>query len=294
MSSRLPSLVALHAFEAAARLRSFKHAADELAVTATAISHRIRVLETSLDCRLFVRKTRAIELTPAGQALYASVHDGFAAIEAGVQRLRPRERPSATLSATPAFAARWLVPRLAAFQADHPGMDLRVLASNDPVDLHGGTADLAIRYGTGAYPGLRATLLMRDRYAPVASPHLKIRRAADVRRHALIHFDWHRKLPVDLTWAEWARVARQPGIDVSAGIRYSDESHAIQGAVAGQGVALLSLALVQEELKLGLLRAPIGPALEGMAYYVVRPAQGPRSAAAAAVERWLLKETAAL
>ncbi|ARP93373.1 LysR substrate-binding domain-containing protein [Bordetella genomosp. 13] len=288
VSARLPSLSALRAFEAAARLRSFKQAAEELSVTATAISHRIRVLENDLDLRLFVRKTRAVELTPAGQALYQSVHEGFAAISAGVERLRPRARPSVTLSTTPAFAARWLVPRLAAFQAAHPSFDLRVHASDDPVDLQGGGADLAIRYGAGDYPGMRSTLLMRDRYAPVASPALRVARPADLRKHALIHFDWHRRLPVELTWAAWARAARQTRLEVSTGIRYSDESHAIQAAVAGQGVALVSMVLVRDELELGLLEARLEPALEGLAYFVLRPAQSARSRAAEAVEAWLL------
>src|SRR5688572_8450266 len=156
MRRRIPALPALRAFEAAARLRSFKQAADELAVTATAISHRIRTLEEEIGCRLFVRKTRAIELTMEGRALYSAVREGFDTIAAGVDRLRQRARPAVRLSTTPAFAAKWLVPRLTAFQAQHPQIDLHVHASNQPVDLSQGTIDIAIRYGQGRYEGMHS------------------------------------------------------------------------------------------------------------------------------------------
>lgn len=292
MRTRIPSLSALRAFEVAARLKSFKLAAGELAVTATAISHRIRVLEEELACRLFLRKTRAVELTAEGRLLYSAVTEGFDAIGQGVERLQKKTRSSVTLSTTPAFAAKWLVPRLAAFQSEHPQIDLHVHASNQPVDLQSGSIHLAVRYGHGCYPGTTATLLLRDRFAPVASPKLRIRCAADTCQHPLIHFDWHRPLPAALTWAAWSQAAGLVQLDVHAGIRYSEESHAIQAAVAGQGVALLSLVLVQEELKLGLLESRIGPVLEGLAYHVVRPAQGRYSDSAAAVAAWLLKVAA--
>jgi LysR family glycine cleavage system transcriptional activator len=288
IARRTPSLTALRAFEAAARRQSFKLAADELAVTPTAISHRIRALEEGLDCRLFVRKTRAVELTDDGRALHEAVREGFDAIAAGVERFRRHVRRSVTISTTPAFAAKWLVPRLASFQATHPHIELHVHASNVPVDLHNRTIDVAIRYGSGRYKGCTATLLIRDSLAPVASPSLRIRQPEDVRDHRLIHFGWRNDLPVDLTWAAWMRAAGQPRIGVKSGVHYSDESHAIQAAVAGQGVALLSVVLVQQELELGLLEAPVKPTLEGLAYYIVRPTDARRSEAVAAVEGWLL------
>jgi LysR family glycine cleavage system transcriptional activator len=288
MRKRIPALSSLRAFEAAARLRSFKQAADELAVTATAISHRIRALETELGCLLFVRKTRAIELTAAGRSLYSAVREGFDTIAAGVDRLRQRARPRVSISTTPAFAAKWLVPRLGAFQNSHPQIDLHVHASYEPVDLNLGSIDLAIRYGQGRYEDLQATLLMQDRFAPVASPALKITNPQDLSQRTLIHFDWARSTALDVTWPAWARAAGLPDLDVEAGIRYSDESHAIQAAIAGQGVALLSLVLIQEELKLGLLEARLTPVLDGHAYYVVRPLRATGSAAASTVETWLL------
>ena len=288
MTLRLPSLSALRAFEAAARLRSFKQAAAELSVTATAISHRIRVLEDHLERPLFVRKVRAVELTAEGQTLLAAASSGFQTIAMALQQVRRPDRASVTLSTTPAFATKWLVPRLAAFQSAHPGIDLHVHASNAPVDLNAGTAGLAIRYGHGPYPGVIARLLRQDRFAPVASPVLRRATRQDAAHWPLIHFDWHRPPPVELTWAAWARKAGVDPADLSAGIRYSEESHAIQAALAGQGVALLSLVLVEEELRLGLLRVVAEPALEAMAYHVLKPARRPVPEAVSVVEDWLL------
>lgn len=291
MAKRLPSLSALRAFEAAARLRSFKLAADELSVTPTAISHGIRALEKDLKTPLFVRKTRAVEVTTEGMALQTAVREGFDAIAAGVELLDRRKRQSVRLSTTPAFAAKWLVPRLAGLHAEHPTIDLHVHASYEPVDLHARNVDVdvAIRYGLGRYKGLVSVLLMRDRFAPVASPALRIRHIRDIASHRRIHFDWQRPQPVDLTWSAWFRKA---GLKQKAGdsdVHYSEESHAIQAAVAGQGVALLSLVLVRDELKLGLLEAPVGPTLDGLSYHLVRATERPSSEAAAVVERWLLK-----
>jgi LysR family glycine cleavage system transcriptional activator len=289
MTQRLPSLTSLRAFEAAARLRSFKKASEELAVTATAISHRIRVLEEYLEHPVFVRKVRAVELTPEGEALLSAVSSGFHTIATAIDQIRRPLRVSVTLSATPAFAAKWLVPRLGAFQAAHPDIDLHVHASNAPVDLNAGTANLAIRYGHGQYEGAIARLLLKDRFAPVASPALRKTIRKDASQWPLIHFDWHRRPPIELTWEAWARATGRKPSDVSTGIRYSEESHAIQAAVAGQGVALLSLLLVEEELRLGLLQVVAVPAIEGMSYHLLKPARQPVSDAVSTVENWLIQ-----
>jgi LysR family glycine cleavage system transcriptional activator len=292
MPTRLPSLSALRAFESAARLRSFKMAADELAVTPTAISHRIRVLEEYVGCPLFVRKVRAVDLTPDAHRLLAAVGTGFQTIAAAIEQIRQPRRASVTLSTTPAFAAKWLVPKLASFQAEFPDIDLHIHASNAPVDLDAGAADLAIRYGTGRDADDTAAMLLADEFAPVASPARARKIRKDPSQWPLIRFDWHRPLPVKLTWEAWARKA---GLDASvlpAGIRYSEESHAIQAAVSGQGVALLSLLLIEEELRLGLLRVVAGPRLAGMAYRLLKSDRRPLSAAAARVAAWLLRVAA--
>lgn len=288
MRRRLPSLPALRSFEAAARLQSFKLAAEELSVSATSISHQVRALEDALDTRLFLRKTRAVELTPEGRILLQAASTGFDAIAAGVERLRRDQRRTVTLSTTPAFAARWLVPRLAAFNAAHPEIALNIQASNKPVDLAGGVADLAVRGGYGQFAGLHARRLMQAGFAPVASPRLRLRKASDVARHPLLHFDWQRGYKGAQTWEKWGKVAGVT-LDASCGQRFSEESHAVQAAIAGQGIVLAALPLVREEIRMGLLEAPVGPVLGGFDFYVVRP-EGDLRAEVRAVEDWLLAQ----
>lgn len=169
----LPSLSSLRAFEAAARYESAKQAALELSVTATAISHQIRGLEESLGVALFIRKPRQLELTPQGRALQQVLESAFDSISSVVKGLRPVPcRQAITLSTTPAVAARWLLSWVCLFRESHPDIDLRIHASPEPVALDGVTADLAIRYGDGRWPGLVAEKLLDNTFVPACSPHL--------------------------------------------------------------------------------------------------------------------------
>ncbi len=282
---RLPPLPALRAFEAAARHLSFKRAADELAVTPTAISHQIRQLEDRLQQRLFERGPRRISLTSAGQRLYPVLRDGFDAFADALTALAVRHRTIVTLSATRALTARWLVPRIGEFQAANPQIDLRLHASDEPVDFRHDAIDAAVRYGRGGYAGLAASELLHDQFAPVCSPTLGLRTPRDLRRTTLIHFDWQRRARDTPVWSRWFQHAGIAGADVDAGLRFSDESHAIQAAIAGHGVALLSTALVADELRSGALVQPFGPRLPAYTYYFVHP-----QPAATGVERvrlWL-------
>lgn len=293
MNTRLPALSSLRAFEAAARLSSFKGAAEELALTPTAISHRIRALEQALGRPLFIRKVRAVALTAEGERLSAAVSAGFQTIAAAIEALRVPTRSAVTLSTTPAFAAKWLVPRLTDFQRAHPDIDLRIHASNQPVDLHAGQADLAVRYGSGRGPGLQGQLLLADRFGVVASPAQVRALSADLGAWPLIHFDWERPPALDLGWAAWARASGRPPALLTHGIRYSDESHAIQATVAGQGVALLSLVLIEEELHLGLLQIAAEPTLPALAYHLLESGRQPLSGPATVVRDWLLNTAGA-
>ena len=285
---RLPPLATLRAFEAAARLLSFKRAAAELNVTPTAISHQVRQLEESLGARLFERRTRQVLLTAEGQVLLPVLREGFDSFARVIEALsRKQRRNIVTLSATPAFAAKWLVPRIADFRAARPDIDLTLLASLEVVDLDSGAADLALRYGNGPYPGLIAEPLTTDRFAPVASPRLRIKRPSDLKSATLLHSDWHRKDPRNPTWANWLKIAGLEGIDPRAGLRFSDETHAIQAAVAGTGIALHSLLLVAEELRTGTLTVPFGPEIPGFTLHLARSNARPPTEAMEAVQAWL-------
>jgi LysR family transcriptional regulator, glycine cleavage system transcriptional activator len=285
---RLPPLAALRAFEAAARHESFKRAAAELGVTPTAISHQIRLLEETLGLALFERQPRRVVLTPAGRLLFPVLRDGFDGFAAAVGALSVKRRRSAvTLSATTAFTAHWLVPRVAAFNAANPGMDLRLHASDEVVDLTDSAIDAAIRYGRGGYGGLVAEELLCDSYAPVCSPRLAVRTPEDLRRHRLIHFEWRRVEDDTPTWQRWLERAGMTGLDDATALTFSDEGHAIQAAVAGHGVALLSRVLVAAELARGALVEPFGPALDGYRYFLVYPQEPKRAVKIAALRAWI-------
>jgi len=288
---RLPSLAGLRAFEAAARHASFKRAAEELHVTPTAISHQVRQLEAAIGTPLFERRTRQVVLTPEGHVLLPVLSAGFDSFARTIDGLTRRSRRSVvTLSATPAFSAKWLVPRLAAFRTQRPDIDLTLLATLEVVDVKSGVADLALRYGRGPYADLIAEPLTVDRFAPVASPRLRLKKPADLKTATLLHADWRRSDPRNPTWRHWLKLAGIDGIDPRAGLRFSDETHAIQAAVAGNGVALHSLLLVQEELAAGTLVVPFGPEIEGFALHLVRGPDRPLTEPIAAVRRWLRAE----
>lgn len=267
---RLPSLSALRAFEAAARHGSFKRAAEELAVTPTAISHQIRSLEEHVGFAMFERRTRKIVLTAAGAELFPVLRDGLDAFAAMLDRLaQRRSRTQVTISATTAFTARWLVPRVARFQAMHPDIDLHLQASDEVVDLHHAGADLAIRYGQGPYPGFTAEELLVDRFAPVANPLLRVTSPADMASVPIIEFEWRRHHPANPTWKRWFEAAGLGATTAPAQLRFSDESHAIQSAIAGQGIALASLVLVADEIAAGRLVQPFGPILPAHRHHLL-------------------------
>jgi LysR family glycine cleavage system transcriptional activator len=289
---RLPPLGALRAFEAAARRESFKEAAAELGVTPTAISHQVRQLEAGLGVALFMRRPRRVVLTAEGRQLYPPLCLALDAIADAVEAVRGRpDRRVATLSATVAFTAKLLVPRAAGFRALHPGWDLRLHASDDAVDLQAGEADAAIRYGLGPYPGLVAVPLLTDSFAPVCSPHAGLREAKDLPGATLIHFEWG-VTPTKASVPTWRLWAERAGIrlDAEAGITFNDESSAIQAAIAGQGMALLSLALVAAEIASGALIQPFGPVLEGLRYDLVYPSGAETRPPVAVLRDWVMTE----
>lgn len=291
---RLPPLAALRAFEAAARHLSFKRAADELTVTPTAISHQVRLLEDTLGQRLFERRTRQVILTAAGHALYAPLRDGFDAIADAVDSVWATTTPGAvTLTATMAFTSKWLAPRVAAFRTRFPGISLRLLASDDVIDLRAGGADIAVRYGGGTYPGCRSQLLFQGSFAPVCSPRLNIRGPADLERHTLIHSEWRHVDERTPIWPRWYAKAGLRYRPTESEVVFSDETHAIQAAVAGQGIALVSLALVADELETRALVAPFGPILQGHGFHVVTPDSRADDANVGSVREWLAGEAAA-
>lgn len=286
---RLPSLSALRAFESAARHESAKQAARELSVTATAISHQIRALEDALGIALFVRKPRQLALTAQGRELQQALEAAFDDIAGVVERLQAAPtRRTVTLSTTPAIASRWLLSWVCLLRDSHPDIDLRIHASHEAVPLDGVTADLAIRYGDGHWPGLVSEKLMDNTFVPTCSPHLNLTDVADLPRYPLIHFHPPNIVVAPMDWPSWQKQAKVPGLDVSAGLVFSDETHVIAAAIGAQGVALIGRELIEDELREGRLVQPFGPELPGKAFHLVYPENRRDDPTIRAIRDWVM------
>jgi len=309
MPYRLPPLNALRAFEAAARHLSFKKAAEELSVTPTAVSHQIKVLEQFLDLTLFRRLTRALELTPQGEAMLPKVREGLECFAAAVERTRGQSSTGRlVVVAPPSFASRWLVPRLQRFTVDEPRVKLHVVSSlsaidSDPpgaalafnnVDLREDDSQVVIRYGTGTYPGCRVDRIFGPDYIAVCSPALltgkrPLRQPGDVKYHVLLHDDTIVNERARPSWEEWLRVAGVAGVDCSVGPHFSDSGLALVAAVDGLGIALASKPLVANEIAEGRLVAPFDIAVgQHYAYYLVTSEAISDRPVVKAFRQWLL------
>jgi len=297
-SLALPPLAALRAFEAAARLSSFTRAAQELCVTQTAISHQVRLLEETLGTALFLRLARRIELTDSGKAWAAALSDAFGRLYAANRALRApaaRVRQAVSVTALPSFASRWLLPRLGRFLEEHPNADLHISPSQELVDLQLSDFDVGIRYGAGKYPGLKAERLCGDAWVVVCAPALKrraqLRTPRDLARFTLLRDD-----EPDV-WHAWLAARGVGGVDPARGQMFADSGMVVEGAVRGQGVALVRLSLAADDLAAGRLIAPFPRAAltpTGRSYYLVTTRLKALRPEVLAFCAWLRREVGAL
>ena len=292
MSRRLPPLNALRVFEAAARHLSFTRAAAELHVTQAAVSHQVKALEDWVGQPLFRRLNRAIELTDAGARYLPALTAALDQIAEATARVAgdPGDRVL-TISTLPSLAARWLVMRLARFEAAHPDLDVRVQSSAALVDFARQDVDLAIRYGRGSWPGLQCVRLVSETVFPVCSPELlrtgpPLRSPADLRHHTLIHDDFA------IGWAEWLRAQGVEGVDPTRGPWFTDSALALQLAVEGRGVVLARSVIAGDDLAAGRLVRPFGNTAETEigSYWLVAPTSHFRRAKVAAFRDWIMSE----
>lgn len=296
---QLPSLAGLEAFEAAARHGSFTAAARELHVTQSAVSHRIRALEEQLGMSLFVRVGRRIELTDGGHALADAVRDGFASLREGVRSLERLKGGVLTVSCSPSFAIRWLVPHLPEFRALHPEVDVRIAADDRLVDPGRDGIDACLRYGAGGYPGLEHTRLAVERIGPVCSPVLlergpPLRRVDDLAKHVLLHDEVLRTHPARIGWRRWLEAAGATQVDPDRGPRFSHAHMALEAAVAGQGLALGRTTLVARDVREGRLVRPFAFELESeLAYWLLTPRGQSLTGPLRTLTEWLVSTTAA-
>ncbi len=265
---RLPPLDLFHTFEAVARHLSFTVAANELCLTQSAVSRQIAMLERQTGIRLFRRLHRAIELTPAGQQLLEAVTRGLDQIHGCLTMLGSAPKtPQITVSATVAFAWFWLMPRLNQFSADHPQVDIRVLATDTPVLPGHGDVDVAVLFGSGQWEGVTSSLLFRERVRPVCSPqflgdHPGLRRPEDLLCQTLLHLDIDRSAPDPVDWQRWLASQGVTGQPVLPGLRFNSYPMVLQTAEAGRGVALGWSYIVGPMVASGRLVHPIGGTME--------------------------------
>jgi LysR family glycine cleavage system transcriptional activator len=296
MARPLPPLNALRAFEATARHLSFTIAAEELAVTPAALSHQIKGLEEFLGQRLFLRKVRSIELTPAGLALYPGLHAAFLQIRQSVELVdRAPNDKVLVVSSPPGFTAKWLAPRLYRFLAANPGIDARISATQALANFTTDGVDIAIRNSRTDSRGLWSRPLIRITLLPVASPRLVtelgIRTPADLAKVPLIHDDLLGSLTGLPTWADWLARAGVEGINLARGLRFSSPDHALEAAVEGAGVLLAHKSLAHDDLRTGRLIAPFALELPTeRTFQLVCPETHTRRPAVRAFAAWILEE----
>jgi LysR family transcriptional regulator, glycine cleavage system transcriptional activator len=265
------SLTWLRAFEAVARHLNFSAAADELFVTQSAISRQIKTLEDELGAALFIRGTRHVELTQHGQTLLAAVGAGLPRIDAGVRQIRAaRGRQQVSVTTFASFGSLWLLPRIEAFQREHPDIDIRVSAADALVDLDDPDIDLALRYCSPGKVSAGAKRLFGEVLTPVVSrayaeqvrsgalPPLAT--PADLRLHTLAEEDNPFSISQMLSWRRWLSLIGQPELEPRRWLYLNFTYQQVQAALAGQGVALARTALVFEPLQRGELVEPFGPA----------------------------------
>jgi putative choline sulfate-utilization transcription factor len=272
---RMPPLSLLQTFEVVARRSSFTLAADELCLTQSAVSRQIKALEHQLGRPLFRRLHRAIDLTTEGRRLFESVTRGLAEIEGCVTELRAAaEPPQITVAASVAFSYFWLMPRLERFSARHPDIDLRVLATDQKLDLRQEEVDVAILYGSGQWEGARAHLLFGERVYPVCSPdylrhHPELRTPADMLDQTLLHLDGGGNIWGGVDWRVWLASQGVTGQPVRRGVRLNSYPMILQAAEAGRGVALGWSYITDAMRADGRLICPIDKSLETPEGYYV-------------------------
>lgn len=291
MFTDLPPLTWLRAFEAAARLRSFTHAATELHLTQAAVSKHVRSLELHLRQQLFRRGPRSLDLTKTGEAYLPKVQDALDRLASGTREVFGARRTEVlTLRCAVSFAVNWLTPRLPGFLDRAPGRTLRIISTvwnDDPVK---GAFDLDIQYGTGDWPGVTSHRLTWDRITPLCAPdllhRLPLARPEDLRAHQLVHV-----LGYQEGWGRWLTAAGAIGVDPGQGLQVDNSLMAFELAASGVGVALGRTSLAAKDRMSGRLIAPFALDLPiEEAFYLRQSDTGKTHPDAAAFVDWLRTE----
>lgn len=298
LSGLLP-LELLRSFEAAARTLSFTMAAAELSLTQSAVSRQIQQLEASVGVLLFERRHRALALTEAGGVLQRAVVDSLDRLRDATAHLRAATAlRQVAITSTPGFASFWLIPRLARFTAAHPAVDVRVSATLDVLALERHRIDVAIRF----VPTSRGTgpALFEEAVLPLCAPALMeegphpLRTPADLVHHTLLTIDSHAGMAPTAEWEPWQKIMKVPEVRTKNTVRFTLYTDAVNAAIAGQGVVIGRLPLLQEMLRNGRLVAPFGhSASTQRGYYIETSRRAAANPDAQDLVRWLRAEAEA-
>lgn len=287
---RLPSLNALRVFEVVARHLNFRLAAEELHVTQGAVAQHIRGLEAELGLKLFDRLPRILVITEAGRSYAEAIRQAFALIGEATEALKPEPR-QLTISVTPTFASKWLIPRLGDFTAAHPDIDLQLLATDRLSSFQSDGIDLAVRYGKPPFgPGLNVEYLFEGDVIAVGSPTLLEKYAPpdelqNLGHYSLLH-DTHNYWPQLL-----ARAFPNAAPVAAKNIRFNQTGLAIDAAIAGQGLALANRHFVEAELAAGRLVSCFASRLHmEMSFYVISLRSPRNRELVATVSEWLREQ----
>ncbi|HTZ37837.1 MAG TPA: LysR substrate-binding domain-containing protein [Stellaceae bacterium] len=296
MRPHIPSLSALQAFEAAARLLSFTRAADELNITQSAISRHISGLEARLGVKLFRRERRRINLSDAGAAYLPEVRASLDRIEASTQQILTHRRGAGALNLAtlPTFGAKWLAPRLAEFQALHPNIVMNFAVRTEPFDFAGSDLDAAIHFGLLVWPNVVAERLIGEELVPVCSRRLKASLDAAGGPQELTRFPLLELTPLADAWDQWLRAAGAARQGSGKGFRFEHFTMAIQATISHAGILLVPHFLVADDIREGRLAVayPMATSTE-MAYYLIYPQAKANLPAFGAFRAWILERAAA-
>lgn len=293
--AELPPLNLLYSFEAAARTLSFTVAAAELFLTQSAVSRQIQQIEAGLGTALFERRHRALALTEAGKVMQRAVNDCLERLRdatASVRATQPTRQVAITT--TPGFASLWLIPRLARFTASHPSVDVRISATMELLDLQRSGIDVSVRLSTVS-KGV-GSALFEERVLPVCAPQLlknpalPLKKPADLARHTLLAFGMPQGQHLAVDWEPWFKMMGLPQLRMKNTLRFSQYSDVVAAAVAGQGVAIGRLPLIDELLRDGRLVAPFSGAASHFGYFVTVAPRAAGNADAQDFVRWLMAE----
>jgi len=298
-SNAMPALDLLVGFEAAARHLSFTKAGEELYLTQSAVSRQIKELEDQLGLPLFQRRHRALSLTDAGQQFYAVAAQVITTMRAATERLRTQagKRRPLTVTTTNSFASLWLIPRLAGFTREHPGVDVRITAETRVQDLERDGLDVALRHGPASLAGPNAVRLFGERVFPVCSPKLlkklPLKKPEDLRNHVLLQYHDPDVRHPWLHWKTWLEVAGVAGLRPAGTLSFSGYEQIIPAAVAGHGVALGRSPLVKDLIDSRQLIAPFKSMADpARAYFVIVSRDAAQRPEVNAFVEWLKSEAA--